>query len=227
MRTPVRTLVVDDHALATAGLAALLPELSGGRLEIVATSTEAAGAGRLAVEHDVGLAVVDLRMSEPGGVDAIREINQMVPECRIVAVSGGASRELVLAALLAGAVALLPRTLDPQDLVHPLLTILGGGSVVPSSLLADLAEAQQERTHLGGVPDLSDGQRELLSLLVAGYETSVIADRLFVSASTVKRHLSALEQTLGADSRVALAYVAGWHRLVLPDNGAVPGDAQA
>lgn len=220
MKTPVRTLIVDDHALVTAGLAALLPERTGGRLEIVATSTEAAGVGRLAAEHDVGLAVVDLRMPEPGGIHAIRDIKEMVPECRVVAVSGEADRALVLQALLAGAVAFLPKTIDPLDLIHPLLTVLGGWSVVPPSMLIDLALAQEERTHLGDAPDLTEGQRQLLSLLVAGHETSVIADRLFVSASTVKRHLSALEEALGADSRVGLAFAAGWHRLVAPDTGA-------
>lgn len=218
MRPTVRTMIVDDHALVTAGLAALLPEKSDGRLEIVATATEAAEAGQLAVEHDVELAIVDLRMPEPGGVAAIREISERVPRCRVVAVSGEGTQELVLAALIAGAVAFLPKTIDPVDLVHPLLTILAGGSVVPPSLLRSLADAQNERDHLGAVPELTESQRELLGLLVAGHETTVIAERLYVSPSTVKRHLSALEDQLGADSRVALAYLAGWHRLVLPDD---------
>lgn len=217
MSTPVRTLVVDDHALVTAGLAALLPERSGDRLEVVATCTDAAEAGALAVEHRAELAIVDLRMPAPGGIHAITEIHERLPGCKIVAVSGEATPSLVLSALLAGAVAFLPKTIDPVELVHPLLTILGGGSVVPPSLLRDLAEAQQERDHLGAVPELDDAQKQLLSLLVAGHETTVIADRLFVSPSTVKRHLSALEERLGADSRVSLAFVAGWHRLVLPD----------
>lgn len=212
----VRTIIVDDHALVTAGLAALLPERSGGRLEVVATETDASQAGRVAEESRASLAVVDLRMPPPGGVEAIRDIAARVPRCRIVAVSGEADRDTILEALLAGAVAFLPKTIDPVDLVHPLLTILAGGSVVPPALLRDLADAQRERQHLGDAPELNDGQLRLLSLLVGGHETTVIADRLFVSPSTVKRHLSALEDLLEASSRVQLAYTAGWHRLVLP-----------
>lgn len=214
--TPIRTLIVDDHAMVLAGLSALLPQRSDGQFAVIATTTDAEQAASLASEHDAQLALVDLRMPEPGGVVAIQRILEAAPNCRVVAVSGDAPREMIMEALLAGAVGFLPKTLQPEDMVPPLRTIIGGGAVIPPALLADLAETWQRLAVGGDAPVLSDGEERLLRLMVAGLETAAMADALYVSPSTIKRYLSSLEERLGADSRVEAAFLAGWHRLVPP-----------
>lgn len=214
--TAIRTLIVDDHAMVLAGLSALLPQRSDGEFAVIATTTDADQAAALAAEHDAQLALVDLRMPEPGGVVAIARILEAAPNCKVVAVSGDAPREMIMEALLAGATGFLPKTLQPEDMIPPLRTIVGGGSVVPPALLADLAETWQRLTSGGDAPVLADGEDQLLRLLVAGHETAAMADALYVSPSTVKRYLSSLEERLGASSRVEAAFLAGWHRLVPP-----------
>jgi len=214
--TAIRTLIVDDHAMVLAGLSALLPQRSDGQFVVIATTTDADQAASLASEHDAQLALVDLRMPEPGGVVAIRRVLEAAPDCRVVAVSGDAPREMIMEALLAGAVGFLPKTLQPEDMIAPLRTIVGGGSVIPPTLLADLADTWQRLAAGGDAPALADGEERLLRLLVAGQETAAMADALYVSPSTVKRYLSSLEERLGASSRVEAAFLAGWHRLVSP-----------
>lgn len=214
--TAIRTLIVDDHAMVLAGLSALLPQRSEGQFAVIATTTDADQAAELAAEHDAQLALVDLRMPEPGGVVAIQRILEVAPNCKVVAVSGDAPREMIMEALLAGATGFLPKTLQPEDMIPPLRTIIGGGSVIPPTLLADLAETWQRLTVGGDAPVLADGEEQLLRLLVAGHETASMADALYVSPSTVKRYLSSLEERLGASSRVEAAFLAGWHRLVPP-----------
>lgn len=217
--TTIRTLIVDDHAMVLAGLSALLPQRSDGEFEVVGTTTDAEEAGALAADRSADLALVDLRMPEPGGVVAIRNILESTPACRVVAVSGDASRDLVMEALLAGAVGFLPKTLQPEEMIAPLRAVVGGGAVIPPALMAELANTWQRVAAGGDAPSLAEGEHTLLSLLVAGQETAAMADALYVSPSTVKRYLSALEERLGARSRVEAAFLAGWHRLVTP-----PGD---
>lgn len=214
--TGIRTLIVDDHAMVLAGLSALLPQRSDGQFTVIATTTDADQAAALAAEHDAQIALVDLRMPDPGGVAAIERILEAAPTCKVVAVSGDAPREMIMDALLAGAVGFLPKTLQPEDMIPPLRTIIGGGAVIPPALLEELAQTWRRLTVGGDAPALEEGEEQLLRLLVAGHETASMADALYVSPSTVKRYLSSLEDRLGASSRVEAAFLAGWHRLVSP-----------
>lgn len=222
--TPVRTVIVDDHALVGAGIEAVLAERSDGRFVVVGATTRAAEAARLVVSTDAELALVDLHMPAPGGVAAIREILAAAPDTKVVAVSGEADRATVVAALAAGAAAFLPKTLGPEGLVAPLTTVVDGGGVVPASLLTDLAAAWLQSHEVGARPDLDVEDRDLLGLVCAGRDLAAVADELHVSPSTIKRRLAALEERLGTSSRVETAFLAGWYRLV-PGPSAPPRSA--
>ena len=209
----VRTVIVDDHALVGAGIEAVLSERSDGRFVVVGATTRAAEAARLVVDADAELALVDLYMPAPGGVAAIREILAASPQTKVVAVSGEADRATIVEALAAGATAFLPKTLGPEGLVAPLTTVVDGGGVVPAVLLQALADAWLQTRDVGDRPELDAEDRDLLALRRAGRELAAVADELHVSPSTIKRRLAALEERLGASSRVETAFLAGWYRL--------------
>jgi two-component system, NarL family, nitrate/nitrite response regulator NarL len=216
----VRTVIVDDHALVGAGIEAVLAERSDGRFVVVGATTRAAEAARLVVDAEAELALVDLYMPAPGGIAAIREILAAAPQTKVVAVSGEADRATIVEALAAGASAFLPKTLGPEGLVAPLATVVDGGGVVPAPLLMALADAWLQSRHVGGRPELDAEDHDLLALVCAGRELAAVADELHVSPSTIKRRLAALEERLGASSRVETAFLAGWYRLAPGPRGA-------
>lgn len=219
MTDAIRTIIVDDHALVGAGIEAVLEERAEGRFDVVGATTRAAEAPTLATSVAADLALVDLHMPPPGGVAAIRAIVAARPECRVVAVSGEADRLTIAEAIAAGACAFLPKTLGPEGLVSPLITVIDGGGVAPVPLLQQFATRWLETREDAPRPDLDDDDRQLLDLVCRGWELAAIAEEIHVSPSTVKRRLAALEDQLGAGSRVEAAFLAGWYRLATGPEG--------
>lgn len=207
MSIPVRIAVIDDHPLFSSGLALLLPEASGGRAVVVATSGDAAAVGDVVRRSVPDLALVDLHMPAPGGLRGIAAIRRAAPRVRIIAISGDDDPAPALAALRAGADAFLPKSAEPRDIVQPLLSVVAGWAVLPAGLLdALLAHARG----IGAPPvDLSDAERELLLMIAAGAGNTEIALRLHVSDRTAKRLTATLLRKLRVSSRAEAAALAG------------------
>jgi DNA-binding NarL/FixJ family response regulator len=175
----------------------------------VAGRTESAEeALALVRRHRPSVALVDLAMPPPGGVGAIREISHHYPEVRILALSGTDDRGLALEALAAGAHGFIPKSSDPDVLVPPLLSLGGGLSVLPTSLLQALVELRATRRP-ALLARLDDEDIELWRLVARGLESLEIADRMFVSERTAKRMVASLLRKLEVANRVEAALLAG------------------
>jgi DNA-binding NarL/FixJ family response regulator len=210
----VRLVVVDDHPLFVQGLALLLPQVSGGRIQVVASTRDASAAGALVRRMLPDLALVDLVMPEPGGLRAIAAIRRTEPGVRIAALSGSDDDDLARAALEAGAEAFLPKASDPQDLVAPLLAVVHGWSVVPSRLLRRVTGS---RTDPAVLRELGGSERHLWRRLAQGRSTLQVAEELHVSERTAKRMTASLLRRLGVETRSEAAELAG--RIGLLDDG--------
>jgi DNA-binding NarL/FixJ family response regulator len=203
----IRVSVVDDHPLFVRGLELLLPEVSGGRAIVIASTGDAASAASL-VRHTVpDLVLVDLHMPPPGGVRAIAAIRRTTPRARIVAMSGDDDPRPALEALRAGAEGFLPKSSEAEVMLQPLLAVLDGWAVLPPMLLGALL------TPIRGVrsapADLDEAERHLLQLIAAGVTTMEIALQLHVSERTVKRLTATLLRKLRVTSRTEAAALAG------------------
>ncbi len=201
-------VIVDDHGLFSRGLELLLTAASEGRIQVAGRTERADEALALVRRHRPQVAVVDLAMPPPGGVGAIRAIAHHYPEVRILALSGTDDRNLALEALGAGAVGFIPKSSDPDVLVPPLLTLGGGLSVLPPSLLRALLDTMAKRgpSVLGRL----DGEEVALWRLVAGgLESAEIAEQLFVSERTAKRMVASLLRKLDVANRIQAALLAG------------------
>jgi two-component system nitrate/nitrite response regulator NarL len=203
----IRVSVVDDHPLFVRGLELLLPEVSGGRATVIASTGDAACAASLVRRTVPDLVLVDLHMPPPGGVRAIAAIRRAIPRARIVAMSGGDDPQPALEALRAGAEGFLPKSSEADDMLQPLLAVLDGWAVLPPMLLGWLL------TPIRGVrsapADLDDAERHLLQLIAAGATTTEIALQLHVSERTVKRLTATLLRKLRVTSRTEAAALAG------------------
>jgi two-component system nitrate/nitrite response regulator NarL len=205
---PIVVVIVDDHGLFSRGLELLLAAASEGRIRVAGRTENADEALALVRRHRPSAALVDLAMPPPGGVGAIREIAHHYPEVRILAVSGTDDRGLALEALAAGAHGFIPKSSDPDVLVPPLLSLGGGLSVLPTSLLQALVELRATRRP-ALLARLDDEDIELWRLVARGLESLEIAERMFVSERTAKRMVASLLRKLEVANRVEAALVAG------------------
>jgi DNA-binding NarL/FixJ family response regulator len=199
--------IVDDHPLFVRGLELLLPEVSGGRATVVASTGDAAGAASLVRRTVPDLVLVDLHMPDPGGVRAVAAIRRATPQVRIVAMSGDDDPRPALEALRAGAEGFLPKSSEAADMLQPLLAVLGGWAVLPSRLLATLLAPS--RAARPAPADLDQAERYLLQLIAAGATTTEIALELHVSERTVKRLTATLLRKMRVSSRTEAAALAG------------------
>lgn len=208
----VRVVIVDDHEMFSRGLQLLFNAMPSGEFRVVATTAEAAKAGRIVVDERIDIALVDLQMPPPGGLHAVAAIKAARPKTVVIVLTGVEDAVTGLAALQAGADGYVLKTSSPEELLVPLRTALSGMRVMPGWLADELLAAVAQKG-----PDLSflgTDDRELLVLVASGYETPAIADRLFVSERTAKRRIAVLLQRLGVQNRAQAAVLAGRSGLV-------------
>jgi DNA-binding NarL/FixJ family response regulator len=206
--TPLTLVVVDDHELFSAGLEFVLNAASGGAVRVLASTADASQAVALVRRHTPAVAIIDLSMPPPGGLEAIRQVRRNHPQVRILALSGTDDLEFAMGALKAGADGFLLKSSSPEALVPPLQALARGVSVMPRSMMDALVRLGARPGH-EALDKLSADELELWRLLAKGCETSQIADQLFASERTVKRMVASLLRKIGAASRLEAAALAG------------------
>jgi two-component system NarL family response regulator len=205
---PVRVLLVDDHALLRTGVANIINHEPG--LQVIAE----AGNGREAVDAftrwrpDVTL--MDLRMPEMEGVDAIRRIRAIDPQARVVVLTTYDADEDIARALEAGAKAYILKDIAAAALIACIRDVLAGKTYLAPAAAAKLAER---------VTQVQLTPRELgtLRLMADGHSNKEIASALAISERTVKTHLGHLFEKLGVTSRTEAVRVATRRGLVRLD----------
>lgn len=216
MRTSIRrvspepyvVVIVDDHELFAEGLELLLTRDWSEQFVIAGRTTFVEEAADLVTSSDADLAIVDLSMPPLGGVAAIRHIKARHPRTRILALSGTADLQLAEEALRVGADGFLSKTVRPEALVGPLITIAMGLRVVDPVLL-DALLSRTRKPSQEVLTTLTPAELRLWTLLSTGMETADMATRLVVSERTAKRMVASLLHKLGVGNRIAAAALAG------------------
>jgi len=205
---PVRVLLVDDHAVVRSGLAAFL--LAFDDLELVGEAGRGEEAVRFCEEHRPDVVLMDLVMPGMDGVAATRAIRERCPEVQVIVLTSFKEKELVEGALEAGAIGYLLKSVSADELAEAIRKAHAGRA----SLAPEAAQALIQASRQPPAPgfDLTEREREVLALMVEGLSNPQIAERLVVSPSTVKYHVSNILSKLGVSSRteaVALALQSG------------------
>jgi NarL family two-component system response regulator LiaR len=207
---PTRVLLVDDHMVVRSGLSTVLSVYDD--LKLVGEAGDGEEAIRLCERLQPDVILMDLLMPKMDGVTAIRTIRARWPQIQIIALTSFKEKEYVEGALKAGANGYLLKDVSAQELVNAVRRATAGQpSLSPEAaqvLIQNVNEPSQPYT------DMTDRELEILALMVEGLSNNEIAERIIVSPSTVKFHVSNILSKLGVTGRTEAVAIAVKHHLV-------------
>lgn len=201
---PIHVMIVDDHAVVRSGLGAFLTAFDD--LELVAEAGGGQEALRLCTQLDVDVVLMDLVMPEMDGAAATRAIRQQCPDVQVIALTSFKEEDLVQGALQAGAISYLLKNVSARELADAIRAAHDGRPTLAPEATAALIHVATKPQEAGY--DLTPREQEVLALMTEGLSNPEIAERLVVSRSTVKFHVSSVLSKLGVSGRteaVALA----------------------
>jgi NarL family two-component system response regulator LiaR len=206
----IRVMLVDDHQMVRNGLATFL--LVHDDLELVGEASDGEQALRVFEESRPDIVLMDLKMPRMDGVEATRRLLERVPEAHIIALTSFEDETLVQKALEAGASGYLLKDIGADELADAIRKAHAG----KPALAAEATEALFKVARRGHQPgdDLTDREREVLALMVEGLTNPEIAERLVVSSSTVKTHVSSILSKLDVSTRTEAVSFALQRKLV-------------
>ena len=203
MNDPIRIMIVEDHAVVRQGLVALLrtvPEFS-----VVAEAADGREAIRLFRVHQPDITLMDLRLPQMNGVEAIASIRVDFPQARIIVLTTFDGDEDIYRALQAGARGYLLKGMTGDELMDAIRSVYSGKSRIPAPVAERLAAVSAPPAD---TPQLTGRETEVLQLIVGGNSNKEIAAALFISEATVKTHINSLLSKLGVTDRTQAATTA-------------------
>ena len=211
----IRVLVADDQALVRAGFRAILEVEED--LEVVGEAAEGGEAVNSARELRPDVVLMDVRMPGVDGIEATRRLLRDGDAPRVLMLTTFDLDEYVYEAMKAGASGFLLKDAPRDQLVGAVRTVAAGDALLAPALVRRLIEDFVRRPAPGARPpaeldDLTEREREVLTLIARGLANAEIAARLFVSEATVRTHVTHILAKLGLRDRVqavVLAYETG------------------
>lgn len=207
----IRVMLVDDHAVVRSGLGAFL--LAYDDLELVGEAPGGERAIALCLKTRPDVVLMDLIMPGMDGATATHHIREKCPNTQVIALTSFKERELVEAALQAGAIGYLIKDVTADELAGAIRSAAAGKpTLAPEAqqVLIERTRSPSDETNVS----LTEREREVLALMTQGLNNNQIADRLVVSLSTAKFHVSSILSKLNAATRAEAVSIALRSRLV-------------
>lgn len=196
-----RVLIVDDHTLFRRVVREVLDEHPG--LHVVGEAMSGEQAVALAADMQPDLVVLDMHLPDMTGVAITRQLIAMLPNVRVVILSFGASDQLVVEAMRAGAWGYLSKDIQPEALARAIVGVLAGEVAMSRRMAARVLATfrQTDAPEVQDVADLTPRETEVLRLLAQGATDRQIADQLIIAESTAKKHVQHILRKLRARNR--------------------------
>jgi DNA-binding NarL/FixJ family response regulator len=198
-------MLVDDHPAFRVGMAALVETEPD--LEVIAQT----GSGRQALEmyrqHKPDVVLMDLRLPDLGGVEAIIALRKEFPAARVIVLTTFDLDEDIFRATQSGAQSYLLKDTPEDELIATIRAVHGGKGTLPQRVAQRLAARRQR-------PDLSQRELDVLQQLAKGRTNKEIASHLFISEDTVKSHIKGLFSKLNVKDRTDAVITAFRHGIV-------------
>lgn len=217
---PIRTLIVDDHALFRRGLEIVL--VSEQDIEVVGQAGDAAEAIQKAAESVPDIVLMDVRMPRGSGIEACRAVKDVAPSAKIIILTMSDEEEDLFDAIRAGASGYLLKDIPLDEVADAVRAVHGGQSLISPSMagkllteFATLARRDEEEPPQQlPAPKLTDREMQVLKLVARGMNNRDIAKELFISDNTVKNHVRNILEKLQIHSRMEAVMVAVREKLI-------------
>lgn len=188
----IQILIVDDHPVVRQGLRAMLSTEPD--FVVIGMAASAREAFSVIERKRPDVVLMDLRMPEMEGTQAIAEIRRTTPTVRILVLTNYGSDEYIVRATQAGAMGYLLKNTPQEEIVHAVRMVYRSERYVPRDIAQRLFEAI-------GREELSPRELEVLSLVAQGCSNKDVAQRLFISDKTVRNHVTSCLLKLQANDR--------------------------
>jgi DNA-binding NarL/FixJ family response regulator len=217
---PIRTLIVDDHALFRRGLEIVLASESD--IEVVGQAGDGTEAVERAGEALPDVVLMDVRMPRSSGIEACRAIKDVAPSAKIIILTMSDEEEDLFEAIRAGASGYLLKDIPLDEVCDAVRAVHGGQSLISPAMagkllteFAALAKRDQEEPpQQVPAPKLTDREMQVLKLVARGMNNRDIAKELFISDNTVKNHVRNILEKLQIHSRMEAVMVAVREKLI-------------
>ena len=203
-----KVLIVDDHGLIREGLQYVL-EREG--LDVVGRASTGREAVELATKNEPDVILLDIRMPDMDGLEALAAIKSTKPEVMVIMLTSYRNPEYLYRAIALGAAGFLTKDGDPRQIVKAIHTLAEGESIVDRKILHDALKALSASTQpvvrmaAEDTPSLTEQEIRILTLIAEGLTNSNIAGTLCISLNTVKTHVRNIFVKLGVSDRTQAA----------------------
>lgn len=195
----IRIMVADDHPIVRSGLVLMIDYTPS--MEIVAEANNGLEAVALFRQYRPDVTLMDLRMPEMSGADAIAVIHQEFSEAKIIVLTTYDGDEDIYKGLKAGAKGYIFKNAPVDEIIRAIKTVYEGKKYIPP----EVGEKLSERLNR---PQLSNRELDVLKLVAQGKTNQQIATELYISESTVKYHINSVLSKLGVSDRTQATLIA-------------------
>ena len=196
----IRVMLVDDHPTTRRGLKEVLEET--GAFEVVAQAADGVEAVRTAEESRPDVIVMDVMMPGKDGVEACRDILDLLPETKVLMLTASTEDDAVIEAIAAGATGFVLKYSGSDELVDVVRGVAEGRLMIPDAAVRRVFKMIRDGAHLRPGPKvLTVREREVLTQFAKGKSYARIAEALGVNVTTVRNAVYRIQDKLGVGSK--------------------------
>ncbi|WP_031513283.1 response regulator [Desulfofalx alkaliphila] len=200
----MKVLVVDDHPLVWEGIKSVLKDEDD--MEAVGWANSGRQAEQMLSKIQPDVALVDLRLPGEYGINIIKKLRPLAPKCRFIILTTFADHQDIKQAMECRVNGYILKEALPQEMITALRLVHGGRPYYDPLVMELMVQKQNKQERL--LSDLTERETEVLKAITDGLSNKEIADKLFVSENTVKKHVSNILSKLGLKDRTKAAVFA-------------------
>ncbi len=208
-REPIKVIVIDDHDMVRRGLAAYFKTYPD--ITLIGEAGDGRKGVEICLELDPDVVLMDLIMPRMGGVEATRQICEIRPDIKVIALTSFQDKSMVQEAIRAGAISYLLKNVDGENLAAAIRSADGGRGTLSPEVTRELISSESP-SNIGD--DLTQRELEVLALMVEGLTNPEIAERLTISRATASSHVSHILHKLDVSNRAEAIVLAVRSHLV-------------